>query len=902
MQPPERSIVNRREFLRNTGAAASLAVAGGIAAAAKGPAVSIIVYPDDPVASAAPARWAADQLRNALHARGVPAEVHENLDQAAVGDFCIVSSGLGSAVSREVRKYAAVNIADTPEALGLIPGRASGRPVLLACGRDVRGLVYALLDLADRAENASDPVAILHLRAPVIESPANPIRSIARFFVSDVEDTSWYNDRAMWPNYLSMLAAQRFNRFALTLGIGYDFTRQIRDNYFHFAYPFLLAVPPYNVRASGVSDEERDRNLEMLKFIGNETVARGMDFQLGLWTHAYEWTDSPGANHTISGLNAKNHALYCRDALQKLLTACPSISGITFRIHGESGVPEQSYDFWKTVFTGIVRVNRPIEIDMHAKGIDQKMIDVALATGLPVNVSPKYWAEHMGLPYHQTQIRDQEMPKANKNDTFFALSSGSRSFLRYGYGDLLKEDRKYGVLYRIWPGTQRLLLWGSPAMAAAYGRASSFCGGSGAEICEPLSFKGRKGSGLPLGRTAYADKSLQPKWDWQKYLYTYRVWGRLLYNPDSDPDTWQRYLRHQFGAAALPVQSALAHASRILPLVTTAHGPSAANNNYWPEMYTNMPIVDAARPHPYSDTPSPKRFGTVSPFDPGLFSRIDDFAAELLNGKRSAKYSPIEVATWLEDLATSTKQMSVAESKIGSNQGPEFRRLAVDVAIESGLGRFFGAKLRSGVLFSIFEQTGDRAALDEALKAYRKARQAWWDLANRAKGVYVDDVTFGYDHHLRGNWLDRLPAIDQDIADMEALLPQAKTPSDPERARNAVKEAISPALGWSAQCKHTPPKRFAAGQPLPIELAMADAAKVSARVHFRHTNQAEAWRVEDMEAQGGRFKATIPGDYTGSPYPLEYYFEIRTRSNLPSLYPGLGIDLCQQPYFVVRRS
>jgi hypothetical protein len=30
------------------------------------------------------------------------------------------------------------------------------------------------------------------------------------------------------------------------------------------------------------------------------------------------------------------------------------------------------------------------------------------------------------------------------------LSAGSRSFTRYGYGDLLKENRKYDVVYRIW--------------------------------------------------------------------------------------------------------------------------------------------------------------------------------------------------------------------------------------------------------------------------------------------------------------------------------------------------------------------------------------------------------------------------------------------------------------------
>ncbi len=128
------------------------------------------------------------------------------------------------------------------------------------------------------------------------------------------------------------------------------------------------------------------------------------------------------------------------------------------------------------------------------------MIDAALATEMPVTISPKFWAEHMGLPYMQGAIRPQELPRNNRDTGFFSRSSGSRSFLRYGYGDLLAEDRRYEILHRIWPGTQRLLLWGDPEIAAGYGRVSGFCGSNGVEIFEPLFFKGRKGSGLPGGR------------------------------------------------------------------------------------------------------------------------------------------------------------------------------------------------------------------------------------------------------------------------------------------------------------------------------------------------------------------------------------------------------------------
>src|SRR5260370_10482338 len=111
----------------------------------------------------------------------------------------------------------------------------------------------------------------------------------------------------------------------------------------------------------------------------------------------------------------------------------------------------------------------------------------------------------------------------------------SRSYLRNGYGDLLRDDRKWSVIQRIWPGTQRLLLWGDPVTAAAHSLAFGFCGSDGVEICEPLSFKGRRGSGIAGDRCGYADASLHTRWVWEKYSYRYRVWGRLTYNPNAEP-------------------------------------------------------------------------------------------------------------------------------------------------------------------------------------------------------------------------------------------------------------------------------------------------------------------------------------------------------------------------------
>jgi len=908
--------MNRREFLKQSGLAIA---AGGVFGCADTAApvvrspdtrkVVIVSDPADVVASNPAAQWATGQLRRMLVARQLDVHVGRDLRDVPDGAICIVAAGAQAPITSEILKKQRASISDLPESLAISPGAVGEKTVLLASGRDARGLVYALLEIADAAAYANDPASALTISSPVVESPANRVRGMMRLFSSDIEDKPWFNDRSFWERYLTMLVSHRFNRFSLALGLGYDFPQGIRDAYFYFAYPFLLAVPGYDVHVRGLNDSERDGNLEMLRFMSDQAAARGLHFQLGIWTHAYQWTDSPDVNYTIEGLSADRHAAYCRDALQTLLRECPNIGGVTFRVHGESGVAEGSYDFWRTVFDGVVRCGRRVGIDMHAKGMDQKMIDVALATGLPITIAPKFWAEHMGLPYHQAWIRPTELPRGGRNEQgFFSRSSGSRSFLRYGYGDLLREDRKYQVLFRMWPGTQRLLLWGNPAMAAAYGRASQFCGATGLELFEPLSFKGRKGSGRPGGRDAYLDASLKPAGgDWEKYRYSYRLWGRLMYNPDCRPDVWRRGLQNEYGVDADAIEKGLGSASLILPLITTAHLPSAANNNFWPEIYTNMPIVDRTRPHPYGDTPSPKRFGTVSPLDPQLFSRVDDFAEALLKGQADAKYSPAEVAQWLLEMAAGAKQIALAGRKATT---AALRRVLRDIDIQSGIARFFAWKLRAAALYAIFDRSGDASALRQAIDAYRTARDAWSTFAGGTGGDYVADITFGLERQLRGHWRDRLAAIDDDIADMEKRAVGAKT--RPEIAIGAdvvaaaIRAVLSPPPRPAVQITHQPPAHFTPGRELAIELMVADADPgvqvVECRLRYRHINQAEAWRDMPMKQADARRQASIDPQYTDSPYPLQYYFQLSAVGGRTWMYPGLAAGLMNQPYFAIRQT
>jgi hypothetical protein len=218
---------------------------------------------------------------------------------------------------------------------------------------------------------------------------------------------------------------------------------------------------------------------------------------------------------------------------------------------------------------------------------------------------------------------------------------------------------------------------------------------------------------------------------------------------------------------------------------------------------------------------------------------------------------------------------------------------AEDIRIQAGIGRFFAAKFRSGVLWAIYEKTSDRSALEESLTQYKAARSAWATFAERAKSVYLPDVPFGYEYQQRGHWIDRLVQIDEDIAKMEQKLVDAKPNGS---ATAAIAAVLNPVARPQWNCRHTQPGRFRPGSAVGLTLAVEGKAPASATLHYRHVNQVE--RFVTIPMTGNPFGATIPADFTKSPYPLMYYFSLEGRS----MFPGIAANLANQPYFVLRQA
>src|ERR1035438_4262665 len=166
------STLRRRDFLKLAGATTILGFSHSALAVAGGR-VSILVDGSDPIASSAPVKRAAEQLSNALAAKGVNCSMAQSVDEAKSSTSCIIVAASGSDMAKDFPHAKAGMEAESSR---LAPGHLEGTPAILVSGADPRGYIYGLLELAERVQFGADPKAALHLAEAIEESPANQVR------------------------------------------------------------------------------------------------------------------------------------------------------------------------------------------------------------------------------------------------------------------------------------------------------------------------------------------------------------------------------------------------------------------------------------------------------------------------------------------------------------------------------------------------------------------------------------------------------------------------------------------------------------------------------------------------------------------------------------------------------
>jgi hypothetical protein len=207
-------------------------------------------------------RHGINKVTSALKEKGIQHRQITSL-KTAQGDLLLVL-GISSKAGPAANLHNKLNIPKPMEAESLLIRHVkwSGKNVLLVSGADDRGLMYALLDVADRIGWSKNPQNPLSEVRNIEEKPAVLERALSIYTMHQGNFESYFYDETYWVRYLDMLAANRFNTFALLFG--YE-----NWGYFSPPYPYFFDLDEFpDVKVIGITkDKER---------LGGQTANEGL--------------------------------------------------------------------------------------------------------------------------------------------------------------------------------------------------------------------------------------------------------------------------------------------------------------------------------------------------------------------------------------------------------------------------------------------------------------------------------------------------------------------------------------------------------------------------------------------------------------------------------------------------
>lgn len=788
------------------------------------------------------------RLEQALQTKGIVVDRSDG-SQAVYGDV-VVLAGLGAGAVAAALNAEDVTLPQGPEALAIRRTTHQGKPAVLLWGSDTRGLMYAALDAADRilwAQSASNPFAQIR---DVVEEPDVIERSVSIYTMQRAYFESRLYDERYWRRYFDMLSACRFNSFVVIFG--YE-----NGGFMAPPYPYFFDLDGFpGVRLTGITPAQQQRNVAAFKAMVRIAHEHGIDVIAAIWDHIYrggvQGGGIPGASenagkeapHLVSGVTAENLVPYTKAALLRFLEVFPELDGLQFRMHGESGLKREEMEgFWHDVFGIIHEKNPGIRVDLRAKELPDSIINDALSQGLKVRVTTKYWMEQMGMPFHPTHINRQ-----NQRDR------------RHGYADLLRYPQKYTVHWRLWNGgTTRLLLWGDPDYVKRFASTTHLYGGRSFEINEMLATK-MLGSPhdeppAPILNEPYRYYD----YEFERYWHFYQVWGRVSYNPDTPPETWEREFQRRFGAVAgAQVMNALHLASNVLPRIVASsylyqHFPTTRG---WAEMMRG------------DDLP---KYAGMEGSDIAQFMNLRDAARSLIEGTETAMRRPEETSRWFENVSERiTAHVREAETAVGGRAGKELVSTLVDLKILAGLAKYHAARLRAGLSYNLYKETGDLFSFDDAVAQEKQAVAAWERIVEAAGGVYSENLAFGV--HQVGfsrHWKEELQALRRGLDQLLA-----------ERQQSRLQAA-----SLKARIAHVPVRQSGPGSAIRIRATVA--LPEPKQVNVLVAGSKGGFRAVPMQrVEAGMYQAEVrPGSADDR---LRYFIEVREASGGPSTWPQKG--------------
>ncbi len=587
-------------------------------------------------------------------------------------------------------------------------------------GGDERGAMYGLLDLADQLRLNGNDISSLRFYTARPHLPFRGIKfntpwSAYRSHPALTQHHDTVRDLKFWEAYLDMMADNRFN--VLSLWSLHPFTYMVRPKAFPESY-------------TSISAEEHAEWQAFYKQLFRMAKERGIDTYVVWWT-IFVSPDFAEAhdiarysiNLAFYGPGENNELVdrYNRTCVTELINTYDDLTGIGVSLgerifHLDPAQREQ----WiiDNVVGGIRDANRPVKFIHRAPftgdaEITRRAIDDL--EGEPNILGPILMEYKFNASHGHSSTRLHRTHGAGVNDAYWN-----------------PPPRNHKMVWMMRNEDFTTLRWGQSDFIREHIRNNTHDYVAGYFV----------GSETYIPAKAYHQKRPDDRINWtyafeRDWLF-YRLWGRLLYDPDTPESIFSGEFERRYGGEhASPLYKATKLAGRVPLRVATFF---AGSND--PSL-TVEHFMDGGRSRLANGEKDGTFFIQIDEFivhetlDPAWLN-VKDYVDHVVSGTpiEPGRRTPLEVADEAEQEAIELLGiLDTIEAERAGKRGPIDFEIA-DARAWARLSLYFTEKIRGAVALQTFRLTGDESQRTSAIEHLKQALNHWKDLSDVTDAVY----------------------------------------------------------------------------------------------------------------------------------------------------------------------
>jgi hypothetical protein len=609
-----------------------------------------------------------------------------------------------------------------PEAFSIIP---EGK-VITIYGGDNRGMIYGALALAEMLRNGT----VLKDVKAVEEKPKLAFRGIKynlpweTYRPSSALDQHYETARDLkyWEAFLDMMAENRFNVISLWN-----------------LNPYTFMIRPKNFpEASKWSRKEFAEWQRLYREIFRMAKERGMDTYIVHWNifvseefakHHNVAKENFYPHYYVRGDTSEIVRRYLRESVKQVLEEYPNLDGIGVSLgEGMGGMTPLERQQWAddVMIAGMLEANRPVKLIYRvpfssgtssepgvSKSVEEVTREALERLGNrfdgPIWVEVKFnWSHGHSTP------KLEKVHGGKLGDTYF-----------------VPEPKNYKIVWQVRNEDFFALRWGVPDFIRkhiALNGQAPYVGGYfvGSETYIPA-----------LDYFTAVKEPVDWRWAFERQWLFYKLWGRLLYDPNTADAIFQAEFNRRYGTKGENLLKAYSLAS------STQLRLACLYDSGWD--FTLYSEGFLALQGEYTKYISVDRL-ISQPTMASEYVSVKEYVETLLNGGsfEASRITPPILAEMLE--RDNREALRLVEG-IETSRNASLIYEVADVKTWANLGLHLAEKLKGAIALHRYRLSGDEEDKQNAIGHLQKALEYWDEVIKITRTIYRDMRLTHYNHN-----------------------------------------------------------------------------------------------------------------------------------------------------------